>query len=89
MAEYWTTPIKLVPEQYRTATITDRSGRVKKWEEVDPEYEIYTDINGKPLPYNPAQQNTTEEPIREFGTTGAPMYSGVDLSGQATAEDIR
>lgn len=43
------TAIKNVPEQYRTKTITDASGNVKNWEDVDPEYQIYTDDEFRPI----------------------------------------
>ena len=72
----WKTPLKLVPEQYRTKTIISPSGQVRNWEDVDPDYEIYTDIYGKPI--NPSISNQVEE----FGTTGTPMYAGVDLAGR-------
>lgn len=55
----WRTPLALIPDQFRLKQIRDASGNVKTWEEVydeNPNYEIYTDINGKPI--NPTTQNT-------------------------------
>lgn len=55
----WRTPLALIPDQFRLKQIRDASGNVKTWEEIydkDPNYEIYTDINGKPI--NPTTQNT-------------------------------
>ena len=83
---YYKTPIKIIPEQYRTKTITDPSGNVINWEDANPDYEIYTDVHGRPLNYNPI--NSSDQ-VREFGTSGPAIYAGVDLAGNADTENVR
>lgn len=49
--QIWTTPISLIPEEYKTKIIT-YNGETRSWEDVlkdNPDYEVYTDINGKPI----------------------------------------
>lgn len=49
--QIWTTPISLIPEEYKTKIIT-YNGETRSWEDIlkdNPDYEVYTDINGKPI----------------------------------------
>lgn len=49
--QIWTTPVSLIPKEYRAKNIT-HNGETRSWDEVlrsDPNYEIYTDVNGKPI----------------------------------------
>lgn len=55
MSTVWKTPLSLIPDQYRPKQIQDASGNLKNWEEIyekNPTYEVYTDINGKPISIN-------------------------------------
>lgn len=74
------TAIKNIPEQYRTKTITDKSGNVRNWEDVDPEYQIYTDEFGKPVDYNP------NEGTQEIGTKSQSTY-GSELTNNTYTPD--
>ena len=57
--DVWLTSLKDVPIKYAGMTITDPSGRERVWEDVlreNPDYQIYTDINGRPLTQTEFQQ---------------------------------
>ena len=57
--DVWLTSIKDVPTKYITPTITSPEGQERPWEDVlreNPDYQIYTDINGRPLTYKEFQQ---------------------------------
>lgn len=57
--DVYLTAIKNVPTKYITLTITSPEGQERPWEDVlreNPDYQIYTDINGRPLTYKEFQQ---------------------------------
>lgn len=59
VTDVYLTAIKNVPTKYITSTITSPEGQERPWEDVlreNPDYQIYTDINGRPLTYKEFQQ---------------------------------
>ena len=57
--DVWLTSIKDIPTKYIVQNITAPEGKKRLWEDVlreNPDYQIYTDINGRPLTYKEFQQ---------------------------------
>lgn len=60
----WKTPLSLIPDKHRPKQVRDASGNIKTWDEIyeqNPLYEVFTDVNGKPLSDKELQEITKDQ----------------------------